>query len=88
MKPSAGNRKPVSEPKRSSLGSLPVNPAFVPLPKVDLDEVAALNMCGSEDQIPFIDKGAEMESEADGDNATYVGTNLHVRLDLSRFMHR
>ena len=89
LMPSAGNRKPVAcEPRRSSLGSLPVNPAFVPLPKVDLDEVAALNMCGSEDQIPFIDKGADTESEADGDNATYVGANVHVRLDLSRFMHR
>lgn len=29
---------------------VPVNPSFVPLPKVDLKEVAALN-CGSEDQI-------------------------------------
>ncbi|KAM0554178.1 hypothetical protein ACHAPJ_006977 [Fusarium lateritium] len=33
------------------LSGVPVNPAFVPLPKVNLDEVADLNQCGSEDQI-------------------------------------
>ncbi|PKS13013.1 hypothetical protein jhhlp_000354 [Lomentospora prolificans] len=80
-----GNKKPARpEPRRSSLASFPVNPAFVPLPKVDLDEVAALNTCGSEDQIPFIDKDTEPESEADVDN---FGPT-HVRLDLSRFLHK
>ena len=42
------------QPKRNSfLSNMPVNPAFVPLPKVDLDEVEALNgpVEGSEDQI-------------------------------------
>ncbi|KAF7547615.1 hypothetical protein G7Z17_g7609 [Cylindrodendrum hubeiense] len=52
--------KPMSpklpKPRRSLntdfLAGVPVNPAFVPLPKVDLKEVEALNRtCGSEDQI-------------------------------------
>ncbi|OAQ71691.1 exonuclease [Purpureocillium lilacinum] len=44
---------------------LPVNPSFVPLPKVDLDEVEALNKpCGSEDQlVPDSDGEAEDEVE-------------------------
>ena len=45
---------PISaKPRISDKGifsGVPVNPSFVPLPKVDLAEVAALN-CGSEDQI-------------------------------------
>ncbi|KAK3942055.1 hypothetical protein QBC46DRAFT_457857 [Diplogelasinospora grovesii] len=44
----SGNRRP----SRPSLDALPVNPSFVPLPKVDLAEVEALNKAlGSEDQI-------------------------------------
>lgn len=66
--------------KRTSLDLLPVNPAFVPLPKVDLDEVAALN-CGSEDQIPLIE---DDEGEADEG----VESRPSVPIDLSRFMHR
>lgn len=46
---------------------LPVNPSFVPLPKVDLDEVEALNtLQGSEDQIaplPCGDEDTEDEAE-------------------------
>lgn len=44
---------------------LPVNPSFVPLPKVDLDEVEALNRpCGSEDQmVPDSEDEAEDEAE-------------------------
>ncbi|CAI4219596.1 unnamed protein product [Parascedosporium putredinis] len=80
----AGNKKPLrGEPKRSSLASLPVNPAFVPLPKVDVDEVAALNSCGSEDQIPFIDK----DTEAESDSEFTTSRTTHTRLDLSRFLH-
>ncbi|RBQ65330.1 hypothetical protein FVER53590_08135 [Fusarium verticillioides] len=46
------------------LSGVPVNPAFVPLPKVNLDEVADLNKCGSEDQIiPASDE--EDEDEVD-----------------------
>ncbi|KAF5582989.1 exonuclease 1 [Fusarium pseudocircinatum] len=44
------------------LSGVPVNPAFVPLPKVNLDEVADLNKCGSEDQIiPASDEEDEDE---------------------------
>lgn len=80
-----GNKKPLrGEPRRSSLASLPVNPAFVPLPKVDVEEVAALNSCGSEDQIPFIDK----DTEAESDSEFTTSRTSHTRLDLSRFLHR
>ncbi|KND87481.1 Exodeoxyribonuclease 1 [Tolypocladium ophioglossoides CBS 100239] len=55
---------------------LPVNPSFVPLPKVDLAEVEALNRpCGSEDQIvPDSDDEAEDEVELPP-----------TKLNLSRF---
>ncbi|KAM0375498.1 hypothetical protein HYE67_007235 [Fusarium culmorum] len=43
--------KPRNSLDRQFLSGVPVNPAFVPLPKVNLDEVADLNKCGSEDQI-------------------------------------
>lgn len=59
--------------KRPSLDGMPVNPAFVPLPRVDVEEVAALN-CGSEDQIPFIEEVDEPRRSGG--------------LDLSRFLHR
>ncbi|KAK4157688.1 hypothetical protein C8A00DRAFT_39968 [Chaetomidium leptoderma] len=43
---------PLSSNASKDFDSLPVNPAFVPLPKVDLEEVEALNRSlGSEDQI-------------------------------------
>lgn len=42
----------------------PIDPAFVPLPKVDLDEMEALNKpCGSEDQIIPDSDGEEEEEE-------------------------
>ncbi|RYC95431.1 hypothetical protein BFJ63_vAg1718 [Fusarium oxysporum f. sp. narcissi] len=48
------------------LSGVPVNPAFIPLPKVNLDEVADLNKCGSEDQIiPASDEEDEDEDEVD-----------------------
>ncbi|KAF5630881.1 exonuclease 1 [Fusarium sp. NRRL 52700] len=43
--------KPRANTDKQFLSGVPVNPAFVPLPKVNLDEVADLNKCGSEDQI-------------------------------------
>lgn len=50
--------------EKQFLSGVPVNPAFVPLPKVNLDEVADLNKCGSEDQIiPASDE--EDEDEVD-----------------------
>lgn len=77
--PSAPGNENAVRRKRSSMDALPVNPAFVPLPKVDLDEVAALNSCGSEDQIPLI----EAAGEVDGGSP-----RLSVAIDLSRFLHR
>ena len=62
--------------------SIPVNPAFVPLPRVDLEELEALTMIGgSEDQLPLLDYDAENEPEG-------KKSGLRVRLDLSRFLHR
>lgn len=68
---------------RDSLDSFPINPAFVPLPKVDLAEVEALNKPGgSEDQII---------PDSDEENDPIIGTdNPHYssrRLDLSKFMY-
>lgn len=55
---------------------LPVNPSFVPLPKVDLAEVEALNRpCGSEDQIG---PGSDGEAEDEVDLPP-------TKLNLSRF---
>ncbi|KAF4456281.1 exonuclease 1 [Fusarium albosuccineum] len=48
------------------LSGVPVNPAFVPLPKVNLKEVELLNQCGSEDQIiPDSDEEVEDDDEVD-----------------------
>ncbi|POS69909.1 exonuclease 1, partial [Diaporthe helianthi] len=69
---------------KEALESLPTNPAFVPLPKVDLAEVEALNTPGgSEDQIT---------SDGDEENNTqleFVKESHHSssRLDLSRFVY-
>ncbi|SPO05223.1 related to EXO1 - exonuclease which interacts with Msh2p [Cephalotrichum gorgonifer] len=73
--------------KRSSLDALPVNPAFVPLPRVDLDEVAALNTCGSEDQIPFIEDESP-ETDAEFVDGLLLPPRASVPIDLSRFLHR
>ena len=61
----------------SGLGKgLPVNPSFVPLPKVDLAEVEALNRpCGSEDQIG---PGSDGEIEDDVELPP-------IKLNLSKF---
>ncbi|KAF5023875.1 hypothetical protein F66182_4079 [Fusarium sp. NRRL 66182] len=67
----SGSMSPKLPKPRKSLDSqflsgVPVNPAFVPLPKVDLEEVAELNQCGSEDQIiPASDEEVEDEDEID-----------------------
>lgn len=66
------------------IDSLPTNPAFVPLPKVDLAEVEALNRPGgSEDQII---------SDGDEENDPPLGLveeshHSSNRLDLSRFVY-
>lgn len=65
------------QPKRYS--GVPVNPSFVPLPKVDLAEVEALNKPmggGSEDQII---------PDSDGENEDELDAGPPTRLDLSQF---
>ncbi|KAI9147766.1 nuclease-like protein [Paramyrothecium foliicola] len=77
-KPLAQTRQPIAH--KSILGGLPVNPSFVPLPKVDLKEVEALNKsCGSEDQIIPDSDGEAEEADEDFDIQPR-------RLDLSRFI--
>lgn len=72
--------------KRSSLAesldNFPINPSFVPLPRVDMEEVEALNhVVGSED---LINHDSDEENEPPAEMAT-VKANLGRRLDLSRF---
>lgn len=81
-----------NEHRRRSYASLPVNPSFVPLPKVDLAEVEALNTTfGSEDQI-IPDSDGENDLEADIADTTEEqelahGSKSRSRLNLSRFLH-
>lgn len=69
---------------KDAIDSLPLNPAFVPLPKVDLAEVEALNRTGgSEDQII---------PGSDDENDPPLGRieefhHSSGRLDLSRFVY-
>ena len=57
MRKSADKKQAVTEP---------VDPALVPLPKVDLDEMDALNKaCGSEDQIIPDSDGEEEDEDAE-----------------------
>lgn len=64
--------------RHTFLAGLPVNPSFVPLPKVDLDEVASLNQpCGSEDQIIHDSDGEVAEEDLDAMPTT--------KLNLSQF---
>ncbi|KAM0269643.1 hypothetical protein ACHAQH_009686 [Verticillium albo-atrum] len=83
-------RSPKASPKkrsqRNSLMAMPVNPSFVPLPKVDLKEVEALNRpVGSEDMIPDSDEENDPDEKHDGvaggENSSNVG------LSLSRFLY-
>ncbi|KAF3025045.1 Rad2 nuclease [Neopestalotiopsis sp. 37M] len=67
---------------RRSLDDLPVNPAFVPLPPVDVTEVEALHKTeGSEDFIV-----PESENEDEGQENVGKRANRSTRLDLSRFL--
>jgi exonuclease-1 len=71
--------KPRNSIDRQFLSGVPINPAFVPLPKVNLDEVAQLNQCGSEDQIiPANDE----EDEGEDDDEIDLPPK---KLNLSRF---
>lgn len=69
---------------KDAMESLPLNPAFVPLPKVDLAEVEALNKPGgSEDQII-------PDSDEENDPPLKLIEESHhssSRLDLSRFVY-
>ncbi|KAK6087092.1 exo1 protein [Seiridium cupressi] len=67
---------------RRSLDNLPVNPAFVPLPPMDLAEVEALHQTeGSEDMIV-------PDSENEDEDQENLGKRGHGsrRMDLSRFL--
>lgn len=85
-KPGPASSTPPTPLSRSSsrrLDDLPVNPAFVPLPKVDVEEVEALNRpLGSEDQmVPESD--GESDVVADGPLASAPGR----RFDMSKFLY-
>jgi exonuclease-1 len=71
--------------QRLSVASVPVNPAFVPLPKVNLDEVEALGKpLGSEDHIiPDSDGESEADTGVDKEN----GGKKMPALNLSRFAY-
>lgn len=79
------SRRSASErvgPRRSLPAAPPVNPSFVPLPKVDLDEVDALNRPqGSEDQII-------PDSDAEDDEPLSPGLSSGRNLNLARFLYR
>ncbi|KUI58223.1 Exodeoxyribonuclease 1 [Cytospora mali] len=69
---------------RDSLDTFPINPSFVPLPKVDLEEVEALNKPnGSEDQI-IPDSDEENDPTIGLDEGSHPTSR---RLDLSRFVY-
>ncbi|KAI1273534.1 hypothetical protein F5Y07DRAFT_252167 [Xylaria sp. FL0933] len=80
-------------PKRSSLGrmsldSIPVNPAFVPLPPVDLAEVEALNRSiGSEDLLVPESETEELEAAPESENTDPRGKKTSYRtMNLSQYM--
>lgn len=67
--------------RRRSYAEMPVNPAFVPLPKVDVAEVEALNRTyGSEDQII-------PDSDGEDDPDSIEDPQTGGRLGLSRFLY-
>lgn len=73
--------------KRSSLAesldSFPVNPSFVPLPRVDMDEVESLNTVGGSEDLILGDSDEENEPPA---GIASAKTNPRRRLDLSKFL--
>ncbi|KAK6226504.1 hypothetical protein QIS74_00059 [Colletotrichum tabaci] len=82
-------RSPKRSPRKSRLlKSIPVNPSFVPLPKVDLAEVEALNApCGSEDQI-IHDSDGENEDDIFAQDLGETDEDLRPKaLNLSRFVY-
>ena len=81
-------RTSIREARLSS--SVLANPASIPLPKVDLAEVEALNRpCGSEDQIiPDSDRESDMEDSLPTGNARRQNLSAVQRLDLSQYLYR
>jgi exonuclease 1 len=80
------HERPRRVPSNRGLSSMPINPAFVPLPRVDVAELEALTTTGgSEDQLPFIDHDTENDRATENES-DIKGSGL-VRLDLSRFLH-
>ncbi|KAI0446869.1 hypothetical protein F4803DRAFT_422282 [Xylaria telfairii] len=81
-------------PKRSSLGrmsldSIPVNPAFIPLPPVDVAELELLNgPIGSEDLLVPESETEELEAAPELENMDSTGENTRrgKALDLSQYM--
>ncbi|KAI0516918.1 hypothetical protein F5B22DRAFT_605555 [Xylaria bambusicola] len=79
-------------PKRSSLGrmsldSIPVNPAFVPLPPVDLAEVEALNgPLGSEDLLVPESETEELEAVSESENKDPRGKTNCRTMNLSQYI--
>lgn len=85
--PVTKTRKPRDPNKRSSLAesldNFPINPAFVPLPRVDMEEVESLNTVrGSED---LILGDSDEENEPPAGEVTDKA-NFRSRLDLSKFL--
>ncbi|KAF4126062.1 exonuclease 1 [Geosmithia morbida] len=70
-----------SKQQPRGVGDVPVNPSFVPLPKVDLKELEALHRSngGSEDQIV-----PDSDEDDEGDDAELEAAPL-TKLNLSRF---
>lgn len=83
---SAAPRAPVSTASLKQRNSLSMDPALIPLPKVDVEEVEALNRpLGSEDQIIPASDGEDGESEND-----HGGPRLAApdgRINLSKFLY-
>ncbi|KAI0544166.1 hypothetical protein F4679DRAFT_57503 [Xylaria curta] len=80
-------------PKRSSLGrmsldSIPVNPAFIPLPPVDVTELELLNgPIGSEDLLVPESETEELEVTAELENTDPAGKKIRSKaLNLSQYM--
>lgn len=83
----AGHRAPTRPTRgRPSIESIPLNPSFVPLPAVDMDEVEALHRpVGSED---LLLPDSDNEDSPDGVEDICPGkrSTAERKVDLSRFL--
>ncbi|KAI1081010.1 hypothetical protein F5B20DRAFT_538205 [Whalleya microplaca] len=74
---------------RRSLEAMPLNPAFIPLPPVDLEEVEALNRTeGSEDLLAPESENEEFIEGVEnmGHGKAKLGGGNNNKMDLSRFL--